>query len=634
MRRRTLFYGVLCMAAVLAVLGVSFRWRQEMDHRFVAPLAEYGDVRALASEEGMPFAEAWSWLKEQGLVGLVAEECTGEKLALGALPLWYGPVSGLPEKSGLSGGEKSSFGAVRISSKSPLLPLVEEALKIKFPKHEKHLEESSVIFVLPQRAEDLFDAGVLPDFEALERTAAGNIPLLYRPAPSPGIPPEAGAALLRMVAEKYPHILGMAPSGAVVTGHPDTAALAEVAKEKKLPLAQVEFSRQIGAVSLNWRLFPLLLSLHSVTQDEVLSKRLDRSAMVDRMLRAVKERSLRLLLLRPYTVESGSRLKKFGEDTYSIRKGVESAGYRVEWPRCYPLWKTSIFGALALGLVFLFTLLQYLWRCGDTEENPLGMPGFAFLCAFGIGVGLLGYLSGGFAKYLGALGAVFITTEAALSALEGWKRPLPGILSGIFVLVVGGLSIAAFFGTPLYMLRLKTFSGVKATLLLPPLLVLLHDLRRRVHPESLGEILERPSLWGELMLLGVALGGMALLALRSDNVSFVPQWEILLRDSLEQFLVARPRNKEIFVGYPALVLWYYLRRRDLWIRYREVFRVGAVFAFASALNSFCHFHTPLYFTLFRVFNGLWTGLLLGALCAAVLAFLLRFSGGSRKFLFS
>ncbi|HPJ24708.1 MAG TPA: DUF5693 family protein [Synergistaceae bacterium] len=634
MRRRTLFYAALCVAAILAVLGVLPRWRQEMSHRFVAPLAEFGDLRAMATEEGIPFSEAWSWLSQQGLVGLVAGECTGEKLALGEMPLWFGPVSQLPDKTGFPGGDKSALGALRIAAESPLLPLVEEALKIKFPKHEKHLWENSVIFILPQRMEDLFEAGVLPDFGALEKTAAEKIPLLYRPAPSPGLDPSAGADLLRFVAEKYPHILGLSPSGAMVTGYPDTATLAAVGKEKKLPLAQVEFSRQLGAVSLNWRFYPLLLPLHSVTQEEVLSKRLDRRSMIDRMLRAVKERSLRLLLLRPYTVESGSRLKNFGEDIYSLRKGVESAGYRVEWPRCYSSWQGSLFGALALGLAMLFTLLQYLWRYGDTEENPLRPGGFLFLCGLGLALGLLGHFSGGFAKYLGALGAVFITTEAALSALERWEKPFSGILAGMFVLVVGGLSIAAFFGVPLYMLRLKTFSGVKATLLLPPLLVLLHDLRRRVHPESLGEILERPSLWGEFMLLAFAMGGMAFLALRSDNVSFVPQWEIMLRDSLEQILVARPRNKELFIGYPALALWYYVRRKDLWIRYREVFRVASVFAFASALNSFCHFHTPLYFTLFRVFNGLWSGLLLGGVCVLVLAFLLRFFRNGKNLLFS
>ena len=208
MRRRILFYGVLGLAAVLAVLGVTPRWRQEMSHRLVAPLGVYGDVVALASEEGMPFTEAWSWLSEQGLVGLVVEEYTGEKLAQGALPLWYGPVSMLPERDLFGEPGKSSFGAIRISSKSPLLPLVEEALKIKFPRHEKHKTEGTVIFLLPQRVEDLFDAGVLPDFEALERTKTAAIPLLYRPAPSPGLPPEAGGALLRMVAVRYPQILG------------------------------------------------------------------------------------------------------------------------------------------------------------------------------------------------------------------------------------------------------------------------------------------------------------------------------------------------------------------------------------------------------------------------------------------
>jgi hypothetical protein len=61
-----------------------------------------------------------------------------------------------------------------------------------------------------------------------------------------------------------------------------------------------------------------------------------------------------------------------------------------------------------------------------------------------------------------------------------------------------------------------------------------------------------------------------------------------------------PRNKELFIGYPALVLWYVVRRMDIWPNYREALRLASVFAFASALNSFCHFHTPLFFTLWRL----------------------------------
>jgi len=64
-----------------------------------------------------------------------------------------------------------------------------------------------------------------------------------------------------------------------------------------------------------------------------------------------------------------------------------------------------------------------------------------------------------------------------------------------------------------------------------------------------------------------------------------------------------------------------VRRKDIWREYREVFRLGATLAFSSVVNSFCHFHTHLLFILLRVFNGLWTGLIVGSIMAAVLVFL-------------
>jgi hypothetical protein len=36
-------------------------------------------------------------------------------------------------------------------------------------------------------------------------------------------------------------------------------------------------------------------------------------------------------------------------------------------------------------------------------------------------------------------------------------------------------------------------------------------------------------------------------------------WEVKLRDLFEQTLMARPRTKEILLGYPALWLWYIWR---------------------------------------------------------------------------
>ena len=136
-------------------------------------------------------------------------------------------------------------------------------------------------------------------------------------------------------------------------------------------------------------------------------------------------------------------------------------------------------------------------------------------------------------------------------------------------------------------------------------------MRRRIHPESLSELLGRPPLFGELFLGMVLLVLLGIILFRSDNVQFVPDFEVRLRDALERFLVARPRNKELFVGYPALFLFSLCMKDQLWQRYREILRLAVTLAFSSVVNSFCHFHTPLSFILFREFNGWWSGVLMG-----------------------
>jgi hypothetical protein len=227
-----------------------------------------------------------------------------------------------------------------------------------------------------------------------------------------------------------------------------------------------------------------------------------------------------------------------------------------------------------------------------------------------------------FARIFGALAASLGAAEATLAALDGKDKPIRRILKGVGIAFVTGLSIAAFFSNTWYMLRMSTFSGVKISLLLPPVIVLLHDLRCRVHPESLEQVLSRPPLWGEIVLFSVLFGMAGLVLLRSGNVSFIPGWEKSFRETLEQLLVARPRTKEFLAGYPSLILWYVTARMGIWERYREVFRLTGTLAFSSVINSFCHFHTHLFFILLRVGNGLWSGVAVGLSLSAVLVWVI------------
>jgi hypothetical protein len=258
---------------------------------------------------------------------------------------------------------------------------------------------------------------------------------------------------------------------------------------------------------------------------------------------------------------------------------------------------------------------------GPFQEESPNVAEAVFFVIFSCAAAWAAWKFASFARFLGAFTAALAVTEASLMAAGDPRRLWKSLFDGVLFAAAGGLAVAALFSEPLYMLRLRTFSGVKLTLMLPPLLVVLHDMRRRIHPESLSQMLSRPPLLGELLLGAALLVLLALVLFRSDNVQLIPGIEAKVRGALERLLVARPRSREVFIGYPCLLLYAFAVRTRLWPQYRELLRIGAVLGFASVVNSFCHYHTPLRFILLREFNGLWTGVILGLLAVAGLRLL-------------
>ena len=458
-----------------------------------------------------------------------------------------------------------------------------------------------------------------PDFEGLKAGTTANMPIFYRVAPAPMWQLRQSLETTGRVLSEYPGVAAVSPSGEIALGYPDLMPLASLLKEHNVPVAQIEFSRQLGASQLNWLAFPGLIPLHSVTNEELLARRIDRAALHDRFVRAAVERSVRLLVLRPAASGNAeSSLENFGEEAARLAEDLRSHGLQTAWPQpafAGHLWRMGWISALACSMAFLLSLIRYLRRMEGNRDRPVSVREVVLFALLAGVLASAAWKIAAFARLLGALSAAFIVTETSLTAMDAaargarsyWKT----LLEAFFFATAGGLAIAALFSEPLYMLRLRTFSGVKLTVLLPPLMVVLHDMRRRVHPESLTEFLSRPPLWGEFFL-GVALLALLGVALfRSDNVQFIPGFEAKVRAALEGFLVARPRNKEVFIGYPCLLLYSFAVDSGLWARYREVLRVGVVLGFSSVINSFCHYHTPLLFILLREFHGVWVGTALG-----------------------
>lgn len=605
-----LFAGILTAVILGAsVWGLLPRWRLEGEDKNVAIIADFRDVLPLALGAGMPLDEALSLLKAKGLRGLMVSELTGEDAANGV-----GPV----EVAASRGADGAALSRLTLSPAFPQSGRAGEWLRAKLEKSPS--PEGTELF-LPVSPLALRTVGLLPDISGLEAGVRAGLSLYYRPAASLGWQTKEAAAMLGRVLDAYP-IAAVTPAGESVSGYPDVGPLAAEPKRRGVPVAAVEFSRQLGAVQLNNLSFPLLLTLHSVTNEELTARNIGRRALLERLVRAAVERSVRLLVLRSAPAGSAAAtLEAYAGEVASLASALNGQGFRMEWPR--PLFGDggralghAVPSAYALSLTFLFALWRYVLRLRLRTENEetVGLPfvvGFFLLAA---ALALLIRTAPSASRLVGALTAPLLVTEAALFAMSFGRSRLSlgaSVLGGFLIASAGGLALAAFFSEPLYMLRLRTFSGVKLTLLLPPLLVLLHDLKNRVHPESLNALLSRPPLWGELMLGGVLLVLLGLMLFRSDNVQFIPGIEAKVRAALERWLIARPRSKEVFLGYPSLLLLAFAVRNGLWVRYREVLRIGVTLGFSSVVNSFCHFHTPIALTLLREFNGLWLGLLLG-----------------------
>ena len=336
------------------------------------------------------------------------------------------------------------------------------------------------------------------------------------------------------------------------------------------------------------------------------------------MVRAALERSIRLLLLRtapPNT--SDFKFEDFAEEVRLLGEDLKAHGFNLAWPDVVFARNNlhiNILSSWAMSAVLMLCVWSYLVRMGMKAS----MKSAVLFAAGSVVLAVCAWKVASVARLAGAMTAPMIAVEASLIAMD--KKH--GVLSGFLFAVAGGLALASFFSTTRYMLRLATFSGVRLTLVLPPVLVLLHDLKRRVHPESLIEFLNRPPLWGELIVIIVLLGAVGFMVLRSGNTQGISNLEANMRDTLERLLIARPRTKEVFVGYPSVLLLMYLVKHNMLSQYREILRVGASIGFSSVVNSFCHFHTPLTLILLREFNGLWTGLIVGVIAVLLVKFVI------------
>ncbi|MGH7748477.1 MAG: DUF5693 family protein, partial [Candidatus Dormibacteria bacterium] len=237
-------------------------------------------------------------------------------------------------------------------------------------------------------------------------------------------------------------------------------------------------------------------------------------------------------------------------------------------------------------------------------------------------------------KLLALVGAIEFATLAVVVLAPAFAGPAPKslgptLLAGLrTVALAGGVAlggaavVVGLLSVPLLMEEIERFTGVKAVILLPPLLALglyLYTGAFGTAPLGLWSSLREPIRvyqFGVGLLLLIA--GVLYIS-RSGNASEIAPsaFELSLRHGLTALLGVRPRTKEFLVGFPLMMLLPALplvyRRAVGWL-----FALGIAIGTADIIDTFSHLHTPLLVSLIRLLNGAVLGCVIGAIAVLIL----------------
>jgi hypothetical protein len=415
--------------------------------------------------------------------------------------------------------------------------------------------------------------------------------------------------------------------------------------ESGLLFGQVEFLTQAGAPELSSIMEHRVARVHSITREEM-DRGMSIEAMVDRMVRAARERNARILYLRPVLKPSGAESLLEANRQYLSRlvAALRARGFVTApagpmgqpAPGLMPTLLVVL--GVAAGCVMLLDAISPVSAPVSAALVAVAAAGFAAL--WGMGYSIL-------ARQIAALvSAVVFPSLTAFILLAPPHNTLPRagsawvrfavsrFMLASAVSVAGGLLLAASLTDLVFMIRIRQFVGVKLMHILPLCLAAVAYLQyyvRRSHEsvlQSAAEFLNSPVLIWHALLIGVA-GVLGLVYIvRTGNTSAfaisVPEFEQWFRTTLERALIVRPRTKEFLLGHPAFITAAALvvfRDRSLLLPVALAGIIGQV----SMVNTFAHLHTPIIVTLARTGLGLCLGLPLGLAGAWILMALIQWA---------
>jgi len=400
----------------------------------------------------------------------------------------------------------------------------------------------------------------------------------------------------------------------------------------------VEFAKQKGDQKLAERMIPYVLNVHSITAAEMGT--LSRGEAIERFVKAARERNVRLFYVRMFDLADSDAVAVNQSYIRDIKAGLAEKGLRTGRAHTFEDVPSPVAARIMIGIGIaagLVLLLVSVVRVSGGSYYAILMASlvfFAAICAVGADIML---------KSAALAAALVFPVLALLAGVNGapseqspravrtymWQA-LSRFVIVVLVATVGGFMTAGLLSRLPFMLRVDQFAGVKLAHVLPILgaAVILAggigwgsdvwSVQKERLVSNLRRIMAQPILIGYSVIGLVVLVMVGIMVARSGNDSGVEVSgiELRFRALLDTLLFVRPRTKEFLLGHPAMFAGIALAlggRRGWAALLLVIGMIGEV----SILNTFCHIHTPIMLSVWRVIIGAVVGAIVGILVVLI-----------------
>ncbi|HNY12194.1 MAG TPA: DUF5693 family protein [Candidatus Wallbacteria bacterium] len=411
----------------------------------------------------------------------------------------------------------------------------------------------------------------------------------------------------------------------------------------------MEFENAIGIAQITPFLKEMTVRGHrlSSVEKKTPSTLEEHNQVIERYLRAVRERNVRLVVVEGLTsklrgVPMNLLMQNFNFLDTLVNK-IKNAGFNIKSSSAF---ETDLASPIFIIIISWGILATYILL----GEYIFGMPRkisyliLTIFMAFILIFALKWYGTGAMTVYrqVLALLAAFIMPLAPVIYKVRPDKLLPKtydfyivfyravflLLYNMFFVVLFSTFVTGLLSSVEFINGIEFFRGVKAALLVPVFLAVLLVMRSESLFAKAAEFMKMSVRVYQALIFVVAALFLWFYAPDIGSVLSVDYHAAGGYDAYLNFFFERITGVELYfkeyaIGYPMLLLYFYLSLRKM-NKFNIVLAAIGTLASISVFNSFCHVHVPLLITASRAFYGLLAGIVIGAAFCSIAEFLLTF----------